>query len=666
MLQLELCVTAYVAHRSNRLQTPRRLIEEIGNDGTSLEPPPRCPTGKLKLYVRFRDARVQNHISVCNASKVKVGTSPAIKMEDMVVQAPADKQLPNRTEAAISKPTSSPVVPPSISSLNLNLRKRPEPGYSRVPQSALSTSRATLSAKQQTQRNGLPAIVNTNSTTPSVAIAEALAFQLKNHSYAAIKTEPEETVDNVVDSTVAEFTLPQIESMRRDRRLNRAQFLSRINQRRCDATPIYGADLRDTIVQICTDCQPPPNATNWTSARASFCRHNITAAAEQFGAVQLVQTLQQRTNSLLPIFSNYVIFVPAVSAPQPTLAVSHANPSRRAAEESQANNLCTELTQRMDILHPIVSAMNTQFPDPRLIQYDCGKLQTLNRLLRQLKTGQHRVLIFTQMTRMLDILEAFLNHHGHIYLRLDGTTKVEQRQVLMDRFNNDRRIFVFILSTRSGGVGVNLTGADTVVFYDSDWNPTMDAQAQDRCHRIGQTRDVHIYRLVSEMTIEENILKKANQKRMLGQLAIEGGNFTTEFFKSSTIQDLFKLDGKVSACEPPVTVVEQPTQKSEEEEEVGSSSLGSEPTPIYAPGELETALAAAEDEQDVQAAKIASAEAVAELDEFDESIPIEESEARAAAAAAAAIAAPEMSRAEQEVENLVQQVRFVYCDWICF
>lgn len=159
-------------------------------------------------------------------------------------------------------------------------------------------------------------------------------------------------------------------------------------------------------------------------------------------------------------------------------------------------------------------------------------MQTLDRLLRKLRTDQHRVLIFTQMTKMLDVLEAFLNFHGHIYLRLDGTTKVEQRQILMERFNSDPRIFVFILSTRSGGVGVNLTGADTVIFYDSDWNPTMDAQAQDRCHRIGQTRDVHIYRLVSEKTIEENILKKANQKRMLGDLAIEGGNFTTAYFKS--------------------------------------------------------------------------------------------------------------------------------------
>lgn len=153
-----------------------------------------------------------------------------------------------------------------------------------------------------------------------------------------------------------------------------------------------------------------------------------------------------------------------------------------------------------------------------------------------MKTGGHRVLIFTQMTRVLDVLEAFLSMHGHTYLRLDGATRVDQRQPLVDRFNGDPRIFAFILSTRSGGVGLNLTGADSVVFYDSDWNPTMDAQAQDRCHRIGQTRDVHVYRLVTAATVEENILRKAEQKRTLGHLAIEDGHFTTSYLRAvSTI-----------------------------------------------------------------------------------------------------------------------------------
>jgi superfamily II DNA/RNA helicase len=168
-----------------------------------------------------------------------------------------------------------------------------------------------------------------------------------------------------------------------------------------------------------------------------------------------------------------------------------------------------------------------QFPDKRLVQWDCGKLQTLDLLLRRLKEGKHRCLIFTQMSKMLNVLEVFLNLHGHTYLRLDGSTHVEARQQSMDRFNTDTKVFCFILSTRSGGLGINLTGADTVIFYDSDWNPAMDAQAQDRAHRIGQTREVHIYRLVSRATIEENILLKANQKRDLNRLSIEEGQYNT-------------------------------------------------------------------------------------------------------------------------------------------
>ena len=103
-------------------------------------------------------------------------------------------------------------------------------------------------------------------------------------------------------------------------------------------------------------------------------------------------------------------------------------------------------------------------------------MQELAVLLRKLKSGGHKALIFTQMARMLDVLEVFLNLHGYTYVRLDGTTKPEQRQILMQRYNTNPKLFIFILSTRSGGVGMNLTGADTVIFYDSDWNPAMDAQ----------------------------------------------------------------------------------------------------------------------------------------------------------------------------------------------
>ena len=166
----------------------------------------------------------------------------------------------------------------------------------------------------------------------------------------------------------------------------------------------------------------------------------------------------------------------------------------------------------------------------------------------------------------------------------------------MERFNANSKYFVFILSTRSGGVGINLTGADTVIFYDSDWNPTMDAQAQDRCHRIGQTRDVHIYRLISERSIEENIVKKANQKRILGDLAIEGGNFTTAFFKKSTIKDLFDVEQKQGDNQSEVTM------ETTEMVDNGLSNGLSQPleTNKKAKKAFESAIAAVEDNTDIE------------------------------------------------------------------
>ncbi|CAF1352247.1 unnamed protein product, partial [Didymodactylos carnosus] len=263
-----------------------------------------------------------------------------------------------------------------------------------------------------------------------------------------------------------------------------------------------------------------------------------------------------------------------------------------------------------DILSPlsqIKQNMLLQFPERRLIQYDCGKLQALDKLLSTLKHGKHRCLIFTQMTKMLDILELFLNHHGHTYLRLDGTTQIVQRQQLMERFNSDEKVFCFILSTRSGGIGVNLTGADTVIFYDSDWNPTMDAQAQDRCHRIGQTKDVHIYRLISENTVEQNILKKAQQKRLLGDLAIEGGCFDVQYFKKNNIRDLF--DQSISLDE-----IVRERNEYQQQMEINRVTTSENNLTLT---QIEEALASAEDETDRNATEQLNNEVDADRNEFD-------------------------------------------------
>uniref|UniRef100_A0A1A9W5A9 SWI/SNF-related matrix-associated actin-dependent regulator of chromatin subfamily A containing DEAD/H box 1 homolog n=1 Tax=Glossina brevipalpis TaxID=37001 RepID=A0A1A9W5A9_9MUSC len=148
---------------------------------------------------------------------------------------------------------------------------------------------------------------------------------------------------------------------------------------------------------------------------------------------------------------------------------------------------------------------------------DSGKFQFLDALLPKLKAEGHRVLIFSQFTMMLDVVEKYLDIRKHGYCRLDGSTAVEERQDMINDFNTDSGIFIFLLSTKAGGVGINLTAADTCIIHDIDFNPYNDKQAEDRCHRMGQTRPVTIYRLISEGTIEEGMLLVAEEKLKLEQ-----------------------------------------------------------------------------------------------------------------------------------------------------
>jgi DNA helicase INO80 len=127
------------------------------------------------------------------------------------------------------------------------------------------------------------------------------------------------------------------------------------------------------------------------------------------------------------------------------------------------------------------------------------------------------------MTRMIDLMEEYLTYRNYKYCRLDGSTKLEDRRDTVADFQSDPSIFVFLLSTRAGGLGINLTSADTVIFYDSDWNPTIDSQAMDRAHRLGQTRQVTVYRLITRGTIEERIRKRALQKEEVQRVVISGG-----------------------------------------------------------------------------------------------------------------------------------------------
>lgn len=160
---------------------------------------------------------------------------------------------------------------------------------------------------------------------------------------------------------------------------------------------------------------------------------------------------------------------------------------------------------------------------------NCGKLALLDRLLPRLKQNGHRVLLFSQMTRVLDILEDFCTMRHHSFCRIDGSTSGELRDQQIADFNKEgSEIFMFLLSTRAGGLGINLATADTVVLYDSDWNGQCDLQAMDRAHRIGQRKPVNVYRLITENSVEERILRRAMSKLRLDTLVIQQGRLSVQ------------------------------------------------------------------------------------------------------------------------------------------
>lgn len=407
-----------------------------------------------------------------------------------------------------------------------------------------------------------------------------------------------------LDPSTVESNVAYLESAARWGRFEELQHCVYLNALRRQQKPIFGKNL---IEMLNIDAHRRPYRP-----RPKVPRLIMSWFEEESSLINsLTPTLDQRADNFKTTIEKFTCVTPAVI----TRDLDQILLGRKAVNAFTDEDLKLSQPVRWapflpkeappDPWHEARMRHTIQFPDKRLLQYDCGKLQALDKLLRRLQSGGHRALIFTQMTKVLDILEQFLNIHGHKYLRLDGATKVEQRQILTDRFNHDPRILCFILSTRSGGLGINLTGADTVIFYDQDWNPAMDKQCQDRCHRIGQTRDVHIYRLVSEHTIEANILRKASQKQMLDDVVIQEGEFTTDYFNKVSVRDVLgeKLDlmsEGVAAADAALDRVLGGPETSQDQRTVGR------------------VFEQAEDTEDVAAARIAEREIQADEADFTE------------------------------------------------
>jgi len=174
------------------------------------------------------------------------------------------------------------------------------------------------------------------------------------------------------------------------------------------------------------------------------------------------------------------------------------------------------------------------YPPGEELKAQCGKFQLLDRLLTSLFKKGHKVLIFSQMTKMLDLLHHYLEELGIEAARIDGSVKWDERQEAIAKFNSDPRMRVFLLSTRAGGLGINLTAADTVIIYDSDWNPHQDLQAMDRVHRIGQTKPVLVIRLATAQSVEGKMLVRAESKMALERVVIKKGAFKADYENEDT------------------------------------------------------------------------------------------------------------------------------------
>lgn len=370
------------------------------------------------------------------------------------------------------------------------------------------------------------------------------AFQRSKKLSASVKLEKE---SSELEKTVATHPKPDVSTVAgcqaflrlrsEQKRLEELKSSIRTSDNNLQSAPIYGSDLTELLTihngrpyhRVLKDSRGrivSRDLRGWLSfgrfpMRFEWDHLSDWALSKTTTLQQSVQSVQTYAERLRDTIVRFVFCTPAVTSSVFDYAVS-----KRSQDMTRAH---TTYPADSDYAHEARTRMAIAFPDSRLLIFDSGKLQRLTRLLRELQSRGSRSLIFTQMTGTLNILEQFLNLLNLPYLRLDGSTPVERRQLYASEFNRpDSKYQCMILSSRAGGVGLNLIGASSVIFYDLDWNPQMDRQCMDRAHRIGQVRDVEVYKMVSEKTVEENILRRANQKSLLDQTVIQDGNFTTD------------------------------------------------------------------------------------------------------------------------------------------
>ncbi|KAI9886895.1 MAG: hypothetical protein M1823_001264 [Watsoniomyces obsoletus] len=293
------------------------------------------------------------------------------------------------------------------------------------------------------------------------------------------------------------------------------------------------------------------NASNLQIRTATACAETLKDAISPY----LLQRLKVDVAADLPQKTERVLFCRLTSEQRRCYQSYLASSDVSAVVEGKTRSFAAIEKLRKICNHPDLESREIL---SKKTDYDygspakSGKMQVVGELLKLWKKAGHKTLLFAQQKIMLDILEKFVKNLGQFkYRRMDGTTPIDRRQALVDEFNNDPDIDVFLLTTRVGGLGVNLTGANRVIIFDPDWNPSTDSQARERAWRLGQKREVVIYRLMTHGTIEEKIYQRQLFKQFLTNKILKDPN-QRQAFQLKDLHDLFTLtpehdDGKATA-----------------------------------------------------------------------------------------------------------------------
>ncbi|KAL6114566.1 ep400 [Pungitius sinensis] len=314
------------------------------------------------------------------------------------------------------------------------------------------------------------------------------------------------------------------------------------NERRCSRRVLYGTDL----LQACTLSTEPGHSAltaggwRWVG-RESCLRAQKTCVATTSALQSALLSVEDRLETADSLIKRLVCVVPPAEAtPAHLYAVNPSVPY--SLEQKSLHRRLQEASAPLSAeIHCLASSQLLRFSDLQLMQIDSGKLEALAILLQKLRSESRRVLIFTQMVKMLDILEAFLDYRQLTYVRVDESFSPDERQETMKKFNRNRKVFCGILTNRCCSAVGTLFDADTIIFYDTDLNPSMDARTQDWCDKIGRSKDIHIYRLESGNSIEEKLLKNGT-KDLIREVAAQGTDYTLAFLTQRTIQDLFEVE----------------------------------------------------------------------------------------------------------------------------